>query len=247
MIRTAGGSRFLVCRPLAREGLAHAFTLRPENRPEAAARGAWPAGIIREIGLQEVPFATPEQAHGSAVARPSPSGRTAEPLRADAVVVDRARGGAAIATADCVGAILHAPEARAFAVVHAGWRGTLAGVLREAAEALKGAAGAGPGEMTLAMGPAIGRCCYEVGEDVAAPFRRAFPESLRPRLFGARGGRPTLDLIEANRFRAEECGIDPRRIHAAQVCTSCRKDLCWSYRSEGESAGRMWTLAGFPR
>jgi copper oxidase (laccase) domain-containing protein len=98
--------------------------------------------------------------------------------------------------------------------------------------------------MSMAMGPAIGGCCYEVGEEVLAPFRRAYPESAWPRLFGGREGRRTLDLFAANRILAVECGVAESLILGAGICTSCRRDLCWSYRAEGPASGRMWTVAG---
>jgi YfiH family protein len=244
MHRTADGSRGLVCRRLSEEGLPHLFTLRPETDPAPADRRAIPAAVLESIGLRDFAVASPKQVHGARVAVPASPGPGTDPEEADAVVVDSGIGAAAIATADCVGAVLHAPEIGGFAVVHAGWRGTLAGVLAETVGALSRRTGVPASRMTVAMGPAIGRCCYEVGEDVADPFRRAFPELAWPGIFGARGGRTTLGLIEANRLIAERCGVPPERIFDSATCTSCRRDLCWSYRVEGPSAGRMWTLAG---
>jgi copper oxidase (laccase) domain-containing protein len=95
------------------------------------------------------------------------------------------------------------------------------------------------------MGPAIGGCCYEVGEDVVVPFRSVFHEpGEADRIFGSRAGRTTIDLAAANAALAARSGLAPERIHAAAICTSCRRDLCWSYRAEGRGTGRMWTIAG---
>jgi len=244
--RTPSGSRFLQCAPLSAEGLAHAFTLRPESTSAAGPPGP-PPDVLAALGLDGRPVSRPKQVHGRIVARPGGAGALTDPVEADGVVVGGASapsGVAAIATADCVGAILCCARGEGFAVVHAGWRGTLLGVLQEAVAALSAGTGTPPSRMILAIGPSIGRCCYEVGEDVADPFRRAFPESAIPRLFGARNGRATLDIVEANRVRAVEAGLDPERIHAAGMCTSCERDLCWSWRAGGAAAGRMWTLAG---
>src|SRR5437867_1223710 len=200
--RTSAGSRYLTCAALSEEGLHHAFTLRPEN--DAACPSIGPSADVREaVDLGGIAVAVPRQVHGCGVVRGDDALLGTAP-EADAVIVDRRGAGAAVATADCVGAILHAEGARALAVVHAGWRGTLAGVVSQAITALAEACDALPSEMTLVMGPAIGSCCYEVGEDVAGAFRNAFPETGLSRLLDEREGRVTLDLIEANRLRAEE-------------------------------------------
>ncbi|HZE89651.1 MAG TPA: polyphenol oxidase family protein [Verrucomicrobiae bacterium] len=242
-IDTPSGHRGLVCPALAGEGLVHLFTLR--SAADGAA-GAIPRELLARLGLDGIPIARPKQVHGALVAIPAgPPGATA-PGEADAVAVTKPGEAAAIATADCVGAILFDPGPGCFAVVHAGWRGTIAGVVPAAVEALALRGGARPRRMMMAMGPSIRGCCYEVGEEVLAPFRRAFPRAEGLGIFGARGGRETLDLVAANRALGESCGLDPARIHASDLCTSCRTDLCWSYRKAGPGAGRMWTLAGRP-
>jgi len=239
--RTSAGSRFLTCPALSGEGLDHAFTLRPEH--DSAGPSTGPSPDIREaVELGWITVALPRQVHGCGVVRGDVAASGAEAVEADAVIVDRRGTGAAVATADCVGAILHA--AGALAVIHAGWRGTIAGVMSRAIAGLATTCGARPSEMTLAMGPAIGRCCYEVGEDVADAFRKAFPDRARSRLFDEGPGRVTLDLIEANRLRAEENGIPSSRIHTSGICTRCAGDICWSWRGQGRTAARMWTFAG---
>ncbi len=243
----AGADRFLVCGPLQAAGLRHAFTLRPrEGTPPPAPDGP-PASILARIGLETAPLARPVQVHGAVAARPARDAAITEPREADAVLVTEGPGAAAVATADCVGAILCAGAARGFAVVHAGWRGTLAGVLPRAIRALAERLSIPPSRMYLAIGPAIGGCCYEVGEEVAGAFREAFHTSARRALFGRRGGRTTLDIAAANRLQAEEAGLPAGRIHIAGICTSCRGEICWSYRLSGRGAGRMWAVAGIPR
>ncbi|MBI3447830.1 MAG: polyphenol oxidase family protein [Acidobacteria bacterium] len=243
-LQTDSGDRALVCGPLAGAGLAHMFTLRPAGT--IASGTAIPAGLLARIALDGIPISRPRQVHGSIVATPAGASGGTSPPEADAVAVTTGGGAAAIATADCVGAILLDPGSGAFAVVHAGWRGTLARVVPAAIETLTIRGGARPGRMVMAMGPSIRGCCYEVGEEVLAPFRRSFPDADRRGIFGERGGRETVDLVAANRALAEQCGLDPLGIHASDLCTSCRTDLCWSYRKAGAGAGRMWTLAGRP-
>jgi len=243
---SAGGPAHLVCEALARAGLPHAFTLKPSSDGDAGARPGPPAETLSLVGLEGVALFRPAQVHGAEVARPSGAPPGTLPGKADAVVV-RGAGAAAIATADCVGAIVAAPEAGAFAVVHAGWRGTIAGALPAAIRALAAESGARPEAMIVALGPSIGGCCYEVGSEVADRFRAAFAADLQPPVFGRRGDATTLDLSAANRHQAIAEGIPASSVHACGICTSCRNDICWSYRREGPRAGRMWTLAGLKK
>jgi hypothetical protein len=141
-----------------------------------------------------------------------------------------------IATADCLPIVAVDPKAPALAVVHAGWRGTSARVLSEALRGMRETLDADPRRLVVGIGPGAGRCCYEVGEDVARRF-----DGRAVRRDGARP--PRLDLIQANRLQALEAGVPEGRIHALGVCTICHPESCHSFRRDGPSAGRMWLLA----
>ncbi len=160
------------------------------------------------------------------------------------MLVDRRGAAAAVATADCVGGILFAPRAAAFVVLHAGWRGILAGIVEASVASLTEATSDPPSEMLLATGPAVGGCCYEVGEDVERPFAALFTEARdRAQVFGSKGGRRTLDPPAAVRILAGRAGLPPEHIDLSGLCTMCRPELCWSWRAHGHGAGRMWTAA----
>ena len=246
MEEIAEGERFLACGPLKEAGLPHAFTLKPSVPSSGGRRPGPPTAIARHAGLDSGSrIAVPRQVHGRTVAVAAEDGRT-HPLEADAILVAKG-GAAAVATADCVGAVIFDPASGAFAVVHAGWRGTLAGIVEAAVGRLVEVAAARAESLILAMGPAIGGCCYEVGEEVAALSRAAFTGAGTEGIFGTRAGKTMIDLAAANRLRAIRSGMQPDRIYAAGICTACRPDLCCSYRSSGDGAGRMWTIAGRPR
>lgn len=241
----SGAGRALVCRPLREAGLPHLFTLRPGGDPAIppafdppephAGRAGLPPRIVR-----------PHQVHGAGVGRPAAVGSATDPREADAVVVGEPGVSAAVATADCLAAILFAPRSRAFALVHAGWRGTLAGALPAAIAALEHESGEEAASFLLAMGPAIGRCCFEVGPEVREAFDRAFDGAGGTLCGRSASGGITLDLLEANRRLALGRGVRDSSILAAGICTVCRRDLCWSHRAEGGRAGRMWAIAGIP-
>lgn len=194
----------------------------------------------------DLPLASVRQVHGAGIvpAAVALSGNRAGAVpaggdvEADAVSVTEAGTLAAIRTADCVPILLLAPEHRWAAAVHAGWRGTLAGIATAAVEAAL-AEGVAAHELEAAIGPAIGPCCYEVGEDLAERFEAAGLASVRA------GGPPRLDLRALNRSALERCGLLPSRIQVCGPCTRCRSDLYWSYRADPAGAGRQLSWIGW--
>lgn len=137
----------------------------------------------------------------------------------------------AVRSADCVPLLLAAPRLGAVAAVHAGWRGVVAGIAAEAIARLE-ALGAAPGELLAALGPCIGPCCFEVGEEVAAQFPL---DVRRPRA----GRKPTVDLRAALRLQLGAAGLRGTHISADAPCTYCDPDRLPSYRREGAAAGRI--------
>jgi purine-nucleoside/S-methyl-5'-thioadenosine phosphorylase / adenosine deaminase len=122
------------------------------------------------------------------------------------------------------------PQNRAVAAVHAGWRGTVAHIAQRAVEAMQQHFGTEPAHLHAAIGPGIGKCCYEVGPEVAQHFGEA--------------GRAHVDLAAANRKQLLETGITSARIYSADLCTMCRAGEFHSYRRDREAAGRMYSFAG---
>jgi hypothetical protein len=140
------------------------------------------------------------------------------------------------------------PEARLVAAVHAGLRGTVAGVIAAAIEALLGA-GARVDALRAALGPRIGSCCYVVGEDLAARFEARFGAAV---LVRSAGSGPKLDLGVANRAALLELGLREDRIELLPGCTACAKDgeghpTFFSYRREKELSGRQLSFVSLQR
>jgi len=137
-----------------------------------------------------------------------------------------------VGTADCVPVLLAGPHSGAVGAAHAGWRGLCGGTLEAVAGALRHRHGAAPDELLAAVGPCIGPCCYEVGEDVAARFA-AIPGAVI-----ARRPRPHLDLVAAAHHALLAAGLSPERISVpAGLCTRCQSELFFSYRRDGEATG----------
>ena len=215
-------------------GLVHGFERRiprfpPEGREETRRRVA---AALHEQGR----LLSLKQVHGVAVAQ-APFEGTPE---ADAAVATARALILGIETADCLPVLLVDPGRRFVAAAHAGWRGTAAGVVGHAVRALV-AHGSRPQDLLAALGPGIGPCCYEVGDELREAFGPEDAAFFHP---GPRV-RPHLDLRALNRATLEGAGIPRERIHSVDECTSCRGDLYYSYRREGASAGRMISFVGF--
>jgi polyphenol oxidase len=159
---------------------------------------------------------------------------------ADAIVSRRPGVVVGVRTADCVPVLLVAPKARWAAAVHAGWRGTLAGIVREAVASAR-AAGVAAAQLQAALGPSIGPCCYEVSAELAGDFSRA---GLAPS-GDALGTRPHLDLRDSNRILLEQSGVPAANIQLVGPCTRCAHDRYHSFRAEPESGGRQVSWIGW--
>ncbi len=137
--------------------------------------------------------------------------------------------------ADCVPIYLTDVDARVVGLLHAGWRGTAAGIQGLAVDALR-REGIDPHRVLAGIGPSIGPCCYEVDSPVQeAIIRIAGTQPLR-----VKDERHWwLDLKLANRILLEQAGVPPEQIVEAPFCTGCRSDLFFSYRMQGRVSGRM--------
>jgi polyphenol oxidase len=143
----------------------------------------------------------------------------------DALVTSTAGLAVSIRTADCYPIFLVDPRQRAVAAIHAGWRGTAAQIALVAMEKMN----AHPPDIHVAIGPGIGACCYEVGEDVAKRFGYA--------------GAGKIDLAAANRAQLLEAGVAERNIDILGECTLCTildgEPRYHSFRRDKDDAGRM--------
>jgi len=191
-----------------------------------------------------------------------------EPPKCDAMITRTAGLLLGVQTADCVPILLADPRNRAVAVVHAGWRGTLARIVAKAVGRMKMDFGSRPADLIAAVGPAIAQCSYEVGSEVAQKFAAQFPEArawfdgpfekvvsddspnpLRWLSMMPPGHDPPpptvqLDLIAANRWQLADAGVPEKSISSAGLCTACHTELFFSYRREQGKTGRMMSVIG---
>jgi len=161
----------------------------------------------------------------------------------DALLEDAPGAVVAVRTADCIPILLIDERHRAVAAVHAGWRGTAAGIAQRALEAMRERFGTDAGDVHAAIGPGIGECCFEVGPEVAAVF-----ESPVPRAHGLRSvtgnDKVHIDLAAENRRQLLEAGVTGERIYTSNLCTKCLSGDFHSFRRDREAAGRLFSFAG---
>ena len=141
-----------------------------------------------------------------------------------------------VRTADCVPILLCDKEKRVCSAVHAGWRGTVGGIIENAVAKMVDA-GVTRSDILAAIGPCVGACCYEVGGEVRDEFLASFPES--EEFFVPRGDKYMLDLVGVNRQVLMLSGISFENISAAGLCTKCREDEFFSHRRSGSVRGTM--------
>jgi hypothetical protein len=161
------------------------------------------------------------------------------PPEGDAVVSDVPGVALAVVVADCVPVLIVDPKTGAAAAVHAGWRGTAAGVTTAAVQAMTEHWGSRPSDLVAAIGPSIGPDDYEVGESLVAAFREAGHGHAVDRWFRRVDGPLRLDLWRANREQLESTGVPAASIVTAELSTAAHPGWLESYRRDGARAGRL--------
>ena len=236
------GIKYLVFPRLEETGLViHAFTSRPFDlgfgrRPREE--------ILRDrkrmchvLGVNFLCLTAGEQVHRAEV---STVGREDEGRgalvqegaipRVDGSVSNVSEVPLVLFTADCVPLFFLDPVKRAIGLAHAGWRGTLAKAAGKVVRQMKTAYGTRPEELLVTLGPSIGPCCYQVGEEVTNLFHHRFSDGRR------------LNLWEANREELLNEGVKDENIVNSRICTSCHNDIFFSERRDGSPTGRMMAI-----
>lgn len=201
--------------------------------------------ICRLLGLNPTRMTCAEQVHGNrvAVVDESSAGSGAALLEeavrgADALVTDLEAVPLALFFADCVPVVIVEPWQRIIAVAHAGWRGVYADIVENTIEKITERWAVEPGEMFAFIGPSIGACCFQVGEDLIEKFVEIFPDKER----WLRGDK--LDLPALVGYQLEKAGIKRAKMFSCEEsCTSCGNDLFFSFRGDGGVTGRQAAIA----
>ena len=222
----------------ARRGERSDFSLGPLSSPNPMIQ-INRAKFLAVAGAVGWPVLKLKQVHSGIVHDMDDTSAASEPVEGDAAVTSLHSALLGVQTADCVPILIADSKARCVAAVHAGWRGTAARIAELTVKRLVGKYGVDAVDLTAAIGPHIGVCCYEVGPEVVIAI--ADNEAIEHR---SEWSKPHLNLATANRNQLVGAGIPHQRVSVTTLCTQCRADLFFSYRREGERAGRMLSIIG---
>jgi len=265
--RTKNGVRFLVFESLAaQKGVDAVVTTRHGGESTGAfatlnlgGRTGDDAEIVKRnraraasiVGAAPAWLTFGRQVHGARVAVVGNADRGSVFDDTDALVTNAALVPLVILTADCAAIFLFDPVRRAVGIAHAGWRGTVAGVAARTVETMRDAFGSRPESLVAAIGPSIGPCCYEVGEEVIDAVTSGFPDHtdellVEPDMASAGSFRASVneerkhfDLWRANEIVLRDAGVPEESIETSRLCTSCRTDWFYSHRAEKGNTGRF--------
>jgi polyphenol oxidase len=258
--RKHGDLQLLVCDPIEAAGFKNGFSTRGGGVSTLPA-SALDLGNSRKdeqeyvdenrrrfleaLGAEGWPLVTAKQIHSATVN--SIQKAPPEPPLCDALTAGSERLLLAVQTADCLPILIADQRSGAFAAVHAGWRGTLAGIVARTVEQMQMSYDTRAEDLFAALGPAIGSCCFEVGPEVLAQFREKYQYAEELISKQTQNGKARLDLGYANRRQLIDCGLLAGRIYDCGLCTVCRNDLFFSYRGENganKPVGRLLGVIG---
>lgn len=282
-IRRSRGLQIVETRALAKLGwLVHGFSTRPGGASLLDGKPALNLGFTewderervaanREkfaaaLEARDMPLITLRQFHSDVIYLAA--GSSGQAPKADALITNTPGLLLGVQTADCVPILLADKRRHVVAAIHAGWRGTLARIATKTLGRMSMEFGTEPRDVVAALGPAIGRCCYEVGPEVAQAFSAQFPPaadwfdgpferlaqgeepldlpwlSMMPPGHHPPPPRVQLDLRASNRRQLLDAGVPEKQIGVSDLCTACRTDLLFSYRREGAKTGRLMAAIG---
>jgi polyphenol oxidase len=248
--------KVLICLALERVGFANGFSTRlggvspfPENDLNLAGFDEDSADNIYENRHRflrafdgDYVLTTAWQVHGDDIKTVRSADDVAETdSKFDALVAEMPGILIGVKTADCVPVLIGDPVKKAFAAVHAGWRGTVQSIVVKAVEKMKAEFGSDPQDLICAIGPAATCANYEIGQDVIDAFAENFEDS--EKLFKPTSeGHALIDLHLANREQLINVGVRSENIYTAPFCTMDRPDLFFSYRLEKKKYGKTGRL-----
>jgi YfiH family protein len=213
-------------------GLFHGFGLRGGLRPES-----WPAAA----GAPSARLVTTTQIHSDRVVVVS-NGAPVEP--ADGLITDRPEHLIGVFTADCLPVLLADPGRGVVAAVHAGWRGLAQRIVGKAVAMMTARWSIPTRSVTAVLGPCIGACCFEVGEQVLVPLRQQITNDegvILPHSDDGAGGKAMVDLQAWAMQQLVHAGVPAEQIFTVPLCTRCHPALFSSFRRDGRRKQEMFS------
>lgn len=197
------------------------------------------ARLLAAADMPGWPVLKLKQVHSDIIHDMTDTSAANEPFEGDAAITQLGGAVLGIQTADCVPILLADKKGHAVAAIHAGWRGTAARIAQKTVARLVHDYGIPSHDLIAVIGPHNAVCCYEVGEDVVQAMNDSATILRKPEW-----AKPHLNQALANQRQLMATGIPEDQIVVSNLCTQCRSDLFYSYRREGQRAGRMMSVIG---
>jgi YfiH family protein len=200
--------------------------------------------FLAALDFADAPLITLHQVHSNRVHIIENASDQWNGIEGDALATGLENVALSVRVADCLPVLIADPVRNAIAAVHSGWRGTLAGILLQTIKEMEKKFGSDPSSLLVAIGPGIRSCCFEVGRDVAELFAEPYPGCCSPT---DQFGKYHLDLPQILDTQLGLAGVKQEHCHDIGACTYCNPQEFFSYRAEGQSAGRMMAVIGLSR
>ena len=159
--------------------------------------------------------------------------------KADIIFTDNPNVSLFMRFGDCVPILFHDPKKHVIGIAHAGWMGTVRGVVLAAVEGMQSHYGCKPEDIVAGIGPSIGVDHYEVGADVISQFQEKYNKDA-DQILQTRNGSTYLDLWTANAIQLRNAGVE--QIQISRLCTACHLDDWFSHRAEKGRTGRFGAI-----
>ncbi|MGH7817648.1 MAG: peptidoglycan editing factor PgeF, partial [Candidatus Binatia bacterium] len=169
------------------------------------------------VGIHDGKIVTMRQVHGDNIIEVQDK-KLKEAGEADGMVTAEKGIYLGVLTADCVPLLFIAPTQRLAAAVHAGWRGTLAGIAEKTVQVFKNQYNVSAGDLEVSLGPSIGVCCYEVNDDVAGPLMKKWGSLTTPSV-AVKDGKTFVNLRRLNRDILRAAGVPGNQLFTVGPCT----------------------------
>ena len=195
------------------------------------------------VGIHDGRIVTMRQVHGDTIVEVKDK-QLKEAGEADGMITGENDIYLGVLTADCVPLLIIAPKQRLAAAVHAGWRGTLAGIAEKTVRLFKDQNNINAADLEVALGPSIGVCCFEVKDDVAEPLMKKWGSLTTPSI-AVKDGKSFVNLRRLNRDILRAAGVPGKQLHEIGPCTSCAPEDFYSYRRQGSETGRQVSVVGW--
>lgn len=236
------------------EEVKHAITLKPtsfygiveyEKNKEKAKENY--RSLCNNLGLDENKLIRPKQTHTDCVKIVTENDIGIFPQElddVDGIVTDKMGLVLSLVYADCIPLLFYDPVKKVIANIHSGWKGTVQRIGKKAVEVMIEKYNSNPQDIICCIGPSIGKCHFEVEEDVYNIFKQKFQDIDFMKFVVKNSYKYYIDTVGINKYIFEEIGLLPENIIESNICSVCNSRYTHSFRVDKEKSGRMTAVIG---